>query len=95
MIRAKTIMTENVITINENATIEEAMKLMVKKRVNSLLITKNNYPIAIVTENNLIKGTLNKKPKKLKVKDIMNKNFLTININANYSYIVKKLRMKK
>lgn len=95
MIRAKTIMTENVITINENATIEEAMKLMVKKRVNSLLITKNNYPIAIVTENNLIKGTLNKKPKKVKVKDIMNKNFLTININANYSYIVKKLRNEK
>ena len=95
MIRAKTIMTENVITINENATIEEAMKLMVKKRVNSLLITKNNYPIAIVTENNLIKGTLNKKPKKLKVKDIMNKNFLTININTNYSYIVKKLRNEK
>ncbi len=95
MIKAKTIMTENVITINENATIEEAAKLIVKKRVNSLLITKNNYPIAIVTENNLIKGTLNKNPKKVKVKDIMNKDFLTININANYSYIVKKLRNEK
>ena len=95
MIKAKTLMTENVITINENTTIEEAAKLIVKKRVNSLLITKNNYPIAIVTENNLIKGTLNKNPKKVKVKDIMNKNFLTININTNYSYIVKKLRNEK
>jgi len=50
MMKAKTIMTENVITINENATTEEAMKLIVNKRVNSLIITKNNYPIAIVTE---------------------------------------------
>jgi len=95
MIKAKTLMTENVITINENATIEEATKFIVKKRVNSLLITKNNYPIAIVTENNLIKGTLNKNPKKVKVKDIMNKDFLIININANYSYITKKLRNEK
>jgi len=95
MIRAKTIMTENVITISENATIEEAAKLMVNKHVNSLLITKNNYPIAIVAENDLIKGTLNKNPKKVKVKDFMNKDFLTLNINANYSYIVKKLRNEK
>lgn len=95
MIKAKTIMTENVITINENATIEGAAKLMVKKRVNSLLITKNNYPIAIVTENNLIKSTLNKSPKKVKVKDIMNKDFQTININTYYSYVVKKLRDEK
>jgi len=95
MIKAKTIMTENVITINENATIEGAAKLIVKTRVNSLLITKNNYPIAIVTKNNLIKSTLNKNPKKIKVKDIMNKDFQTININTYYSYIVKKLRDEK
>ena len=95
MIRAKTIMTENVITINEDATIEEAAKLMVNRHVNSLLITKNNYPTAIVIKNDLIKGTINKNPKKVKVKDIMNKDFLTVNTNANYSYIVKKLRNEK
>ena len=95
MIKAKTIMTENVITINENATIEEAAKLLLNKNINCLLITKENYPIAIVTKNNLIKSTLNKNPKKVKVKEIMNKDFLIININANYSYIIKKLRNEK
>ena len=55
MIKAKTIMTENVITINENSTITEAAKLMVGKHVTSLLVIKNNMPTAIVTENDLIR----------------------------------------
>jgi len=95
MIKAKTIMTENVITINESATITEAAKLMVNKHVKSLLVTKNNKPIAIVTENSLIKGALNKSPNKVKIKDVMSKEFLIVNTNTSYSYIIKKLREEK
>lgn len=95
MIKAKTIMTENVITINESATITEAAKLMVNKHVKSLLVTKNNKPIAIVTENSLIKGALNKSPNKVKIKDVMSKKFLIVNTNTSYSYIIKKLREEK
>ena len=95
MIKAKTIMTENVITINESAAITEAAKLMVNKHVKSLLVTKNNKPIAIVTENSLIKGALNKSPNKVKIKDVMSKKFLIVNANTRYSYIIKKLREEK
>ena len=95
MIKAKTIMTENVITINESATITEAAKLMVNKHVKSLLVTKNNKPIAIVTENSLIKGALDKSPNKVKIKDVMSKKFLIVNANTSYSYIIKKLREEK
>ncbi len=95
MIKAKTIMTENVITINENSTITEAAELMVSKHVTSLLVTKNSIPIAIVTENNLIKGALKKIPNKVKIKDIMSKDFLIITPDTNYSYIIKKLKEEK
>ena len=95
MIKAKTIMTENVITINESATITEAAKLMVNKHVKSLLVAKNNKPIAIVTENSLIRGALNKSPNKVKIKDVMSKEFLIVNTNTSYSYIIKKLREEK
>ena len=95
MIKAKTIMTENVITINESATITEAAKLMVNKHVKSLLVAKNNKPIAIVTENSLIKGALNKSPNKVKIKDVMSKEFLIVNTDTSYSYIIKKLREEK
>ena len=85
-------MTENVITINENASITEAAKLMVNKHVDSLLVAKNNMPAAIIVKNDLIKGLLNKNPSNIKVKDIMSKNFLVINPNTNYPYLLKKSR---
>lgn len=91
MIRAKALMTENVITVNENATITEAVKLMLNKHVASLLVIKNNQPIAIVTENDIIKG-VSSQSSEAKVKNVMSKNFLIIDPNTNYSYIVKKLR---
>ena len=95
MVRAKAIMTENVITVNENATITEAARLMVNKHVTSLLVLEDNTTIAVVTENDLIKGALNKIPDKVKVKDVMSKKFLIISPNTNYSYIVKKLRQEQ
>ena len=95
MLRARTIMTKNVITINENATIAAAANLMVNKYVGNLLVTKNNEPIAIVTENNLIKGTLKPRSKNIKVKDVMTKEFLIVDLNTTYSYIVEKLRKEK
>ncbi|MEK6948650.1 MAG: CBS domain-containing protein [Nanoarchaeota archaeon] len=91
MISAKTVMTENVITIHENAPLEEAAKIMLDKHVKSLLVTEDNMPIAIVTERDIIKGSL-KKNGKTKVKSIMNKNFLMVSPEARYSFIVKKLR---
>ena len=95
MVKARSIMTENVITIKENATIMEAAKLMVNKKVSSLLVTKNNYPIAIVAQNDLIRGALKKHLRSVKVKEIMNKSFLKVIPDTNYSYLVRKLREEK
>ncbi|MAH33489.1 hypothetical protein CL615_03790 [archaeon] len=95
MIRAKTIMTENVATINENSTVADASKLIVSKHVSGLLVTKNSKPIAVVTENDLIKGALSKNPGKVKVKNVMNKNFLTVNPGTNYRDITKESRKGK
>ena len=92
MIKAKIIMTENVITINENASMLEAAKLMVSKHVDSLLVTKNNMPTAIIVKNDLINGLINKNPSRIKVKDIMSKNFFIINPKTSYPYLLKKLR---
>lgn len=87
-------MTENVITIDENSKISEASKLMVSKNISSLLVTKNKKPIAIITENDIIKNIIlkNKRLDKVKVKDIMNKKFRIITPNTKYSNVVKDLR---
>ncbi|MEM2631881.1 MAG: CBS domain-containing protein [Candidatus Bathyarchaeia archaeon] len=43
---ARQVMTSPVITIDENASIDEASRLMVKKGVKKLLVTKNNDELA-------------------------------------------------
>ena len=92
MIKARAIMTENVVKISEDTTLEEAAKIMLGKHVRSLLVTRQEIPIAIVSENDIIRGYLNKSIGKSTVKSIMDKNFTVVSPDASYSLILKKLR---
>ena len=52
---ARQIMTSPVITIDENASINEAAKLMVKKRIKRLLVTRNNNElVGIITFTDIV-----------------------------------------
>ena len=93
MIRAKTIMTENVVTVNEAASLKEAANLMLNKHVSTLMVAKDSKPIAILTENDIVRGFISKKAGK--VKDVMSKNFLAINPETAYIFIIKKLKEEK
>ena len=95
MITARAIMSENVITINQTATITEAANMMLDKHVSSLLVTENDKPIATVTENDLVKGAIKPNVKRVKVKDIMGKKFLNISPKTTYDYIAKKMKEEK
>lgn len=93
MITAGSIMTESVIKINENATATEAAKLILKRNISGLVVTRNNLPIAVVTINDLIKGVVNISPK-VKVKDMMSNKFHIMKPNSNYSQLVDILKGK-
>ena len=92
MVKAKAIMTENVITISDGSSVADAAKLMLSKHVKNLLVVKNGMPIAIVAENDLIRGSLSENPVKAKIKSIMSKNFLPISPQTSYQFIIKKLK---
>ncbi len=92
MIKARAIMTENVVKISDDTTLEEAAKIMIGKRVRSLLVTRRETPVAIVSENDIIRGSLNKNLGKVTVKGIMDKSFTVVGPEASYSAILKKLR---
>jgi CBS domain-containing protein len=51
---ARQIMTSPVIKINENASIDEAAKLMAKKGVKRLLITDNEKLVGILTFTDIV-----------------------------------------
>ena len=93
MIRAKTIMTENVVTVNEASSLKEAANLMLNKHVSTLIVARDGKPIAILTENDIVRGFTSKKAGK--VKDVMSRDFLTITPETAYNFIIKKLKEEK
>lgn len=94
MVKARSIMTENVIAVEQDATIDEAARLMINKHVKSLVVAKGSRPVAIVTQRDLIRGLL-KSPGRVRVKSIMGENFLAVSPDADYSFLVKKLKEGK
>ena len=92
MIRVRSIMTKDVITISKESSIMDAAKLMVSKSVSSLVVVEKDKPIAIISEKDIIKGVVSNKKK---VKDVMSSNFMTISPLAKFSEVSKSLRNSK
>ena len=69
------IMTRHVVSITEVSTVLEAAKLMTEKAISSLIVTKDDYPIGILTENDFVKKICIKElqPSNVIVEDIMSK----------------------
>ena len=92
MIKVKNIMTKEVIAINPGASIADAANLMTSKSVSSLVVAEKGKPIAVISENDVIRGILSKKTK---VKDVMSKNFMLISPMTKFSEISRHLRNGK
>ena len=84
MIKVKNIMTKEVVVISQNSSITDAAKLIASKSVSSLVVVDQGKPIAIITENGIIRAILSKKPK---VKDVMTKDFKIISPMTRFSEV--------
>lgn len=91
MIKASSMMTKDVVAIAKNSSVLEASRLLTSKSVSSLVVIENSKPVAVVSERDIIQGTLSKKTK---VMDIINKNFVIISPNASFYEVTKMLREK-
>ncbi len=92
MIKVQNIMTKEVITILPGSSIVEAAKLFVNKSVSSLVVVGNEGPVAMINENDIIKGIM---AKKTKVKDIMDQEFIIISPKTSFSEISEALKDKQ
>lgn len=92
MIRAKNMMTREVIVISRGSSIMEAANLLLSKAVSNLIVMEKSKPIAVVSERDVITGILLKKSK---IGDVMNKNFAVINSNTSFNEINRILRQKQ
>ena len=67
------VMVDKVITIDANATVQEAVRIMNKHEIGCLIVVLNEKPVGIITERDMLKRVLAKSvdPEKVKVSDIM------------------------
>lgn len=96
-IEIKNIMTKRIVTASHSDTIQEIAKKMTKKRVGSIIITKKDRPVGIITETDINKRVvaLAKDPKKLKADDIMSSPIVHVNPNDDVSDVVHKMKKYK
>ncbi|MBI2542034.1 CBS domain-containing protein [Candidatus Woesearchaeota archaeon] len=92
MIKIGSIMTKEVITTSPGSSLIEAAKLMASKSVSSLVITDNGKPVAVLSENDIISGTISKKTK---VSDVMAKGMVVISPSTKFSEIENSMSEKK
>ncbi len=93
-ILVKNIMTKPVIQVNYNKTVQEAAKIMVKHRVGSIIVVKNNNPIGIITETDVNKKIVapGKDPKKVTAEKIMSTPVVFSSPNDDVITTVEKMK---
>jgi len=100
MLKIEDIMVEDVITVEVDATVMEAVKTMNKHEIGCLIVTKSRKPIGIVTERDLLKRVLAefRDPEKIRVWEIMSAPLMFVGLNINVEDAVKfmlKMEIKK
>jgi signal-transduction protein with cAMP-binding, CBS, and nucleotidyltransferase domain len=67
------VMTKEIITVDENATVKEAADIMDKKEISCLIVLRKGRATGIITERDLLKRVIveSKNPEKTKVKTVM------------------------
>jgi len=73
------VMTTVILTVNSEASMEDAAKIMGERHVGSLVVTERDTPIGIVTERDLLSKVVavDKDPSKVKVKEVMSTHLIT------------------
>ena len=95
-ITAKDAMTRHPVKIGANESVIKAARKMIKEDVGSLLIVEKNRLVGILTEKDILQKViaLGKDVRKIKVKDIMTKNIISINSNTDLYDIAKLINEK-
>lgn len=93
MMKARDIMTEEVVTIRGSATVAEAVKLMKLKGLRALIVDRRSESDAygMVTETDIVYkvAAFGKDPKKMRVYEIMTKPCIVVNPDLGVEYVAR------
>jgi CBS domain-containing protein len=75
----KDVMIDNVASLDSTSMIKEAAKLMDSKNIGCIVVTKENFPVGIITERDFVRRVASKeKPLTSSLEDIMSSPLITI-----------------
>ena len=96
-LKVEDVMTKEVITIDENATIKEAAEVMDKKEISCLIALKKGRAIGIVTERDLLKRIIveAKNPEKTKVGNVMSSPLEVVAVGTDLEKALRLMFRKK
>ncbi len=79
------IMTRNIISVKNNASVVESGSVMVKSDIGSVVVTEDGNPVGIITERDIVKECCAKKlcGGDVKVEEIMSAPLITIDADAS------------
>ena len=93
MMKAREIMTKDVVTIRGSATVAEAVKLMKEKGLRALVVEPRHEmdPYGLVTETDIIYkvAAFGHDPKKMNVYEIMTKPCVVVNPELGVEYVAR------
>jgi len=97
MTTAREIMSSKVVTIESNVSAVEIAKIMDKNKVSSVIITKDQIPIGIVTERDLVSKIVaqNKKPSEVKTIEITASPLVVVSPFTPVDEVAEKMTDKK
>lgn len=93
----KDIMVKDVITVNPNATVKNAAKLMNQHNIGCLIVVGKGKVVGIVTERDILRKIVetSKDPEKTKVSEIMSKKLLVAAPNMDVVDAAKMMLQRK
>jgi len=89
--KVSTLMEKRVISIEENALVQTAAEIMGKKRIGSLIVTKGQAKVGIITERDIMSKVIAEKRdlETVKVKEVMSTPIVTVDKDMEGEAVLK------
>ena len=92
----RNIMTEDLITVDADAPLMQAMKKMVEKNIGSVIVSRDDQPVGIVTERDILKDfCVNPRSGESRIADIMSSPLITIDAGTSLGRAADLMAEKK
>ncbi|GAB6055279.1 CBS domain-containing protein [Methanobacterium alkalithermotolerans] len=89
------VMNTDLITISPGENVKEAVEMMLKKDISSLIVVDEEGLAGIITKTDLIKIYGNKYTGKWKISDLMSSEVVTVNENHGINHVISLMEEKK